>query len=181
MEDSKIISLYNERNESAIKETKTKYGKLLNKISYEILRNAEDAEECVNSTYLNTWNAIPPTIPKSLCAFVCRIARNIAINTLTKLSRQRAECIYDELEEIIGDNNDPQDILEAHTLTANIDKYLDTLKSRNRQIFVMRYFYNMSMIAISDCFGISEQAVRSQLKRTRDGLRSFLKSNGIEI
>ncbi len=181
MEDSKIISLYTERNENAIKETETKYGKLLNKISYEILRNDQDTEECVNSTYLNTWNAIPPTIPKSLCSFVCRIARNIAINILTKLGRRRAENIYDELEEIIGDNNDPQDIIEANTLTALIDTYLDTIKSRNRQIFVMRYYYNMSMKAIGECFNMGEQAVRSQLMRTREGLRSFLKENGIEI
>lgn len=181
MEDAKIISLYTERNENAIKETEAKYGKLLNKISYEILRNDEDTEECVNSTYLNTWNAIPPTIPKSLCAFVCRIARNIAINILTKLNRQKAENIYDELEEIIGDYNDPQDILEANTLTALIDTYLDTIKSRNRQIFVMRYYYNMSMKAISDCFNISEQAVRSQLMRTREGLRSFLSKNDIAL
>ena len=181
MDDLKIIALYNERNQSAISETQNKYGKLLNKIAYEILRNNEDTEECVNSTYLNTWNAIPPAVPKSLCAFICRIARNIAINILTKANRNRAENIFDELEEIIGDNNDPQDITESNALTAFIDSYLDTLKSRNRQIFVMRYYYNMSMIAIADCFGISEQAVRSRLKRTRDGLRSFLKSKGIEI
>ena len=181
MEDSKIISLYNERNESAIKETEAKYGKLLNKISYEILRNNEDTEECVNSTYLNAWNAIPPTVPKSLCAFVCRIARNIAINIITKLNRQRAESIYDELEEIIGDNNDPQDILESSTLTSLIDHYLDTIKSRNRQIFVMRYYYNMSMKSIGTCFDMGEQAVRSQLMRTREGLRNFLKENGIEL
>ncbi|MBE6879223.1 MAG: sigma-70 family RNA polymerase sigma factor [Ruminococcaceae bacterium] len=181
MEDLKIISLYTERNENAIKETEIKYGKLLNKISYEILRNDRDTEECVNSTYLNTWNAIPPTIPKSLCSFVCRIARNVALNILKKLNRHRAENIYDELEEIIGDNNDPQDIIEANALTTLIDTYLDTVKSRNRQIFVMRYYYNMSMKAIGDCFNLNEQAVRSQLMRTRDGLRNYLRENGMEL
>lgn len=181
MEDAKIISLYNDRNENAIAQTKTKYGRLLNKISYEILRNEEDSEECVSTTYLNTWNAIPPAVPQSLCAFVCRIARNVALNLLKKLNRHRAENIYEELEEIAGDDSDPQDILESNTLTSLIDRYLDTVKSRNRQIFVMRYYYNMSMKAIGDCFNLNENAVRAQLLRTREGLRSYIRENGFNV
>ena len=181
MEDNKIISLYNERNEIAITETKEKYGKLVRKVSYEILRNDEDTEECENTTYLSTWNAIPPSLPKSLCAFICRIARNTAIDLLRKLSRHRAENIYDELEEIIGDNSDPQSVLEDHMLTAFIDSYLSSIKSRNRQMFLMRYYCNMTMKAIGDCFGLSENAVRAQLMRTREGLRACLSKNGIDV
>ncbi len=181
MEDNRIIILYNERNETAITETKDKYGKLVRKISYEILRNDEDTEECENTTYLSTWNAIPPSVPKSLCAFICKIARNTAIDMLRKLCRRRAENIYDELEEIIGDNSDPQDILEANQLTTFIDRYLSTIKSRNRQIFLMRYYCNMSMHTIGDCFNLNENAVRAQLMRTREGLRVYLKEKGIEV
>ena len=181
LEDIKIITLYNERNENAITETKEKYGKLVRKLSYEILRNEEDSEECENTTYLNTWNAIPPANPTSLCAYICRIARNVAIDLLTKLNRRRAENIFDELEEIIGDHNNPQDIIEEDMLTALISKYLKSIKSRNRQIFMMRYFCNMSAAAIGDCFSLNENAVYAQLKRTREGLRTFLKENGINV
>ncbi len=181
MEDNRIISLYNERNENAINETKSKYGKLVKKVSYEILRNDEDTEECTNTTYLSTWNAIPPATPKSLCAFICKIARNTAINISKKLSRHRAENIFDELEEIVGDHNNPQDLIEERVLTALISKYLRTIKSRNRQIFMMRYYCNMSVGAIGDYFNLNENAVYSQLKRTREGLRVFLTENGIDL
>ncbi|MBP3923314.1 MAG: sigma-70 family RNA polymerase sigma factor [Ruminiclostridium sp.] len=181
MEDNRIITLYNERNENAITETKDKYGKLVRKVSYEILRNDEDTEECENTTYLSTWNAIPPTLPKSLCAFICKIARNTAVDLLRKLSRHKAENIYDELEEIIGDNSDPQDILEDRMLTTFIDSYLSSIKSRNRQMFLMRYYCNMSMKTIGEYFGLSENAVRVQLMRTREGLRVYLSEKGIEV
>lgn len=181
MEDNRIIILYNERKDTAITETRDKYGKLVRKVSYEILRNDEDTKECENSTYLSTWNAIPPAFPKSLCAFICKIARNTAIDMLRKLSRRRAENIYDELEEVIGDDSDPQDILEAGELTSFIDKYLSTIKSRNRQMFLMRYYCNMSMSSIGDCFNLNENAVRAQLLRTREGLRAYLKNNGIDV
>ncbi len=181
LEDIKIITLYNDRNETAITETNEKYGKLVKKVSYEILRNDEDTEECTNTTYLSTWNAIPPAMPKSLCAFICKIARNTAIDMLRKLSRHRAENIFDELEEIIGDHNNPQDIIEEGMLTMLISKYLKSINSRNRQIFMMRYFYNMSADAIGNCFNLNENAVYAQLKRTREGLRDYLKENGIDI
>ena len=77
-----------------IKETETKYGRLLNKIAYEILDSSEDSEECVNTTYLKTWNAIPPTVPQSLRAFICRIVRNTALSLLQKLGKRKKEDIY---------------------------------------------------------------------------------------
>ena len=181
MEDNRIITLYNERNESAITETKEKYGKLVYRVSYEILRNNEDTEECENTTYLNTWNSIPPAKPVSLCAYICTIARNTAINLSKKLSRHKAENIFDELEEIIGDHNNPQELIEEARLVPCINKYLKSIKSRNRQIFTMRYYFEMSVEAIGDCFGLSTNAVYVQLKRTREGLRAYLKENGIDV
>lgn len=70
MDDLKIIELYFERNEQAIKETDIKYGKLCHSISFNILKNREDSEECVNDTYAGIWNAIPPTRPNNLMAFI---------------------------------------------------------------------------------------------------------------
>ena len=65
MDDLRIIELYFNRDEQAIKETDTKYGKLCHSIAYNILNNHEDSEECVNDTYVSVWNTIPPTRPVS--------------------------------------------------------------------------------------------------------------------
>ena len=50
--DSKIIDLYFERSEKAIQMTEEKYGKYCKSIALGILHSNEDAEECVNDTYL---------------------------------------------------------------------------------------------------------------------------------
>ena len=76
MDDLRIIELYFERDEQAIKETDAKYGKLCHSIAYNILNNHEASEECVNDTYVGAWNAIPPTRPSNFMSFVCKIARN---------------------------------------------------------------------------------------------------------
>ena len=59
MEDFQIIKLYWSRDEDAVRETAQKYGKLLGHISYQILSNYEDSEECVSNACLHAWESIP--------------------------------------------------------------------------------------------------------------------------
>lgn len=80
MEDAEIVDLFFQRSEQAIPETAAKYQGLIFQISRNILENPQDAEECVNDTYLGLWNAIPPHRPNPLLAFVCRVARNVSLN-----------------------------------------------------------------------------------------------------
>ena len=84
MEDTDIIELFLNRSEEAIRQTDIKYSKLCFGIAWNILLNKEDSEECVNDTWLITWNEIPPKIPKILSAFLGKITRNQAIDCLRR-------------------------------------------------------------------------------------------------
>ena len=95
MEDSQIIELYWQRSENAIAETSNKYGKLVRKIALNIVGNFSDAEECENDTYVSTWNAIPPTRPNILSAFLGKIARNIALNRYEYNKAQKRNSEFD--------------------------------------------------------------------------------------
>lgn len=75
-----IIEMYWERDENAIRATDRKYGRLIFGLAFGILADKCDSEECRNDTYLAVWNAIPPTRPAILPAFITQIARRIAIN-----------------------------------------------------------------------------------------------------
>ena len=84
MEDSQIIELYWKRSEQAVSETAQKYGNYCNTIAYRILNDREDAEECVNDTWLRAWNSMPPNRPGVLSAFLARITRNLSLNRCEK-------------------------------------------------------------------------------------------------
>lgn len=73
MDDKQIIAMYFNRDEDAIQQTDAVYGVRLFRISDNILRCREDAQECVNDTYLRTWNTIPPTLPTCLFSYLARI------------------------------------------------------------------------------------------------------------
>ena len=80
MEDKEIVDLYFQRNEDAIACTCSKYGRYLSKISFSILKDSLDAEECVNDTYMKAWNTIPPKCPDALGAFLAVITRNLSLD-----------------------------------------------------------------------------------------------------
>lgn len=106
-EDHEIIELYWARSESAVHETDEKYGAKLHTLSGRILPEAEDAEECVNDTYLGAWNAMPPQRPLALFAFLARICRNIACDKLDKLRAKKrsaeVSALTEELSACIAD------------------------------------------------------------------------------
>ncbi len=181
MNDETIINMYFSRDENAIRETDAKYGRLCAKIANNILPSFEDSEECVNTSYYKVWNSVPPTKPKSLRAYLCTVVRNTALNLLKKLHRHISEDIYDELSEVISDTDSPETQLDAKQLAALVNAFLADEKSKNRDMFIARYYFNMSSKTIAESFNMSEQAVRSQLHRTREALRKNLIGNGIDI
>ena len=80
MDEAQIVQLYWDRDEQAIPATSEKYGNYCTSIAMNILGNQEDAEECVNDTYLNAWNAMPPHRPGILPTFLGKITRNLSFN-----------------------------------------------------------------------------------------------------
>ena len=82
MEDQEIIALFGSRSEQAIVELSHKYRETCKKISFNILNDVRDVEECLNDTWLGVWNSIPPNHLDSLTAYICRMIRNVSLKTL---------------------------------------------------------------------------------------------------
>ena len=89
IDDEKIIDLFFERSEQGIRELDNKYGAVCHNLSYNIVNNRQDAEECVNDTWHRAWNSIPPEEPRSLAAYLGRITppyRRQASKSFNKIS-----------------------------------------------------------------------------------------------
>lgn len=183
MDDKAIIDLFFERSEQAIRELDTKYGKTCHKVSYNILNNQQDAEECVNDAYLGTWNAIPPQRPNPLLTFLCRIVRNLSImryhaNTATKRN-SAYDIALEELENCLSSGITVEDEVEGKLLVQTIEDFLDTLSRDSRVIFMRRYWFSDSYAEITKQVGISEKTVSVRLTRIRNQLREHLIKEGM--
>lgn len=179
MEDSKIIALYNERDESAIAETDTKYGSYCLAIAENILHSRPDSEECVNDTWLRAWNTIPPEKPHSLRAFLGRITRNLAYDRYRYQTSERrggsaVTLALEELSECIPDDASVEEQAELRALGESIDRFLSKLSARDRNVFLCRYYYTYSTAEIAARFGMRENYLRNLLSRLRGRLKKHL-------
>ncbi len=186
MEDSYIIRLYFDRNEEAIGATATKYGNYCTAIAKNILGTAEDAEECVNDTYLKTWNTIPPQNPHILSAFLGKITRNLAFNRYKHQCAQKRgggelSLVFEELAGCISEKDPTQELYDCKSLSEDINAFLETLPLRKRQIFVRRYFYTDSLDVIGRESGLSYSNLVMTLSRLRKKLRVYLIKRGYNI
>ena len=178
IEDEKIIDLFFNRSEKAIQELDIKYGKVCHKLSYNILNNKQDAEECVNDAYLGAWNAIPPTRPNPLLSYIVKIVRNISLKIYWRKEAAKRSGHYtialEEIEGYIADQKTVEDEIEARELARIIEEFLDTLTVENRVIFMRRYWFADSYNDIAELVGISEKNISVRLTRIREKMKQYL-------
>ena len=186
MDDSKIIELYWARDEKAIDETRTKYGRYCYAIASNILHNHEDCDECVNDTYLGAWNSMPPRRPQMLSTFLGKITRNLSLKKLrNRLADKRgggeAELALEELEECIPSQHSIEEAILEEELTKILDTFLRKLPETERRIFLCRYWYFDSITSISTRYGFGKSKVKMMLLRTREKLRTYLEQEDIYL
>lgn len=185
MEDEKIIELFFERSEQAIQELDLKYGQFFHKLSYNIVNNRQDSEECVNDAYLGAWNAIPPARPSPLLTYVCKIVRNISLNIYYRTAAAKRNSTYtiamEEIEACTADLKTVESEIEARELARIIESFLDTLTIENRVIFMRRYWFSDSCRDIAELVGLTEKNISVRLTRTRQKLMEYLTERGVYV
>ena len=186
MEDTAIIALYWARDEAAIGESNTKYGGFCRTVALNILSVREDAEECVNDTWLRAWNAIPPARPSPLRAFFGKITRNLSLDRFRAARAQKRGCgnmelILEELGECVGSGESVEGSFDAKETAAVISRFLEGQQPLQRQIFLRRYWFGDGIGEIARRFAMREGTVKSNLFRTRERLREALEREGVAL
>lgn len=186
MDDSRIIELYWERSEAAITETSLKYGAYCRCIAYGILNNKEDAEECLNDTYLKAWNAMPPHRPNRLSAFLGKITRNLALDRFrqynaAKRGAGQTALVLSELEACIPVSDPVVQAADEMILIESINQFLYGLPKIKRKVFMLRYWYVVSIKEIALQTGMSSGRTASMLFRLRNELKIHLEKEGITL
>ncbi len=185
MEDHQIVDLYWARSESAIEATKLKYGNMLTNISVSLVPTVQDAEECVNDTYLAAWNSMPDERPVYLGSFLSKIVRRLSISKYRSLKSKKrgggVDVFIEELTECIPSDFDMEAEYQNKRLIEILNNFSLSLDEEKRYIFVRRYYFSTPIADIAKHLQISEGKVKTVLFRTRSALKAYLKKEGIDI
>lgn len=183
MTDEQIIQFFQDRDERAIVEIDKKYGRYCTHIASKILDDSSDVEECLNDTWMNVWNAIPPARPEHLRIFLASIVRNNSFSRYRNLTAQKRgggeiATVLDELEDCIADGSDVESEFLAEELKRTINQFVRDLPVRDSNFFVRRYYYADSIKDIAAKYGVSETTVKTVLFRVRNKLKAHLMKEG---
>lgn len=186
MDDRSIVDLFFERSEEAIVQSRSKYHGYCYSIAFSVLGSKEDAEECVNDTYMRAWASIPPDRPDRLDAFLGRITRNLAFDRYRKSRAQRrirssVTVALSELDECIPDGSYESDMTDTLALTDALNGFLHLLAEDDMKIFVRRYWFGLSVADIAKERGMGQGNVKIRLHRIRLELKKYLEREGIFI
>lgn len=183
MDDKRIIELLFDRNEQALQFIEERYGNLIIHITESVLNNLDDSIECKNDTLLAVWNSIPPKNPEFFKAYICKIARNTALNKFrydaAKKRGSFAEVALDELGDAISVAYNPGELLESKELVRYLNEFLADLSEVNRMLFIRRYFFGDSVEALSGIFDMKSNTISVKLARMRKSLRTYLEEQEV--
>ena len=186
MDDQEIIARLFARDEEGLTAARERYGGYCAAVARSLLKDQRDQEECLSDTWLRAWNAIPPQRPRSLGAFLAKITRNLAINRLRDGNAQRrgggqVPLALEELEECVSPDGSPEGELDRQAAVEALERFLDTLPPRQREVFLRRYWHLDTIEDIARRTGWSKSRVSTTLHRLRLRLREHLIQEGIDI
>ena len=167
--------------ERAITEVQNKYGRLILAVCYHILRNVPDAQETENDTYFGLWNSIPPQNPDNLEAYTLKIARNQALKKCEYNHAMKRNAGMMSIDEMTGELTGAGEISDAvlvSDLTACVNTFLGTIKEEQRKVFILRYWYFLSIKEIMEECEMSKSKVETILFRVRNSLKDVLTERG---
>ena len=158
-------------------------GTICHTVAYNILHSDEDAEECVNDTWLRAWNSIPPERPTRLGAWLSTVTRRLALTRYEKKTAAKRnggmEASLEELSECVTAGS--LTIADEVALSEAINGFLASLPTRTRMIFMRKYWDMDSIADIAKALGMGESAVKVTLHRTREKFRKHLAKEGITV
>lgn len=186
MEDEAIVSLYWQRNESAIRETELKYDRYLTKIAMNILADREDSRESVNDTYLAAWNSMPPHRPGVLSTYLGKITRRISIDRFRYRNREKRrqseyEISVSELGDCVSGGNTTEEAVNVKLLADAIGIWLRLQPEENRNLFLCRYYFLDSLQEVAKTCGMTESKCKTVLFRMRKSLKEYLEKEGFVV
>ena len=184
MEDAAIVELYWQRSEEAIPETERKYGKYCGTIAQNICHSPEDAEECVNDTWLRAWNRMPTESPSVLSIFLGAITRNLALDRWRVAHRQKrgggeTDLALEELSDCVPAPSGVERELEARELVRAIEAFVDSLEPTERRLFLGRYWFLTPVKELAERLDWSQSKTKTVLYRLRKRLLRQLKEEGL--
>ena len=138
-------------------------------------RNRDEVPDLLQEVYVRVYEAATREQPRAVKPFLFAIARNLMIDRLRQMNVVSIEAVadFDKLN-VIDDMPSPERQVSAREELRQLQKALDGLPTRCRQIVVWRKIDNMSQREVARKLGVTEEVVESQVAKAMRVLASSI-------
>ncbi len=176
MDDKEILDLYTSgQRERAFREIVESYSERLYWHVRRFLCSHEDTDDLLQEIFLKIWTALPSFRAESqLYTWIYRIATNETLNFLNK-QKVRAALRFESLSDKLVDRIDEDPWFNGDQLQRNLMKAVQKLPEKQRLVFIMRWFEDLSYEDISEILGTSVGALKASYHFAAEKIKAELK------
>jgi RNA polymerase sigma-70 factor (ECF subfamily) len=129
-------------------------------------RNRDEIPDLLQEVYVRVYEAAAREQPRAVKPFLFAIARNLMIDRLRKMNVVSIETVADfEKLNVIDDMPSPEYQTSVREELRQLQRALDALPRRCRQIVIWRKIECMSQREVARKLGVSEEVVESQVAK----------------
>ncbi len=176
MDDKEILDLYTSgQRERAFREIVESYSERLYWHVRRFLCSHEDTDDLLQEIFVKIWTALPSFRAESqLYTWIYRIATNETLNFLNK-QKVRAALRFESLSDKLVDRVDEDPWFNGDQLQRNLMKAVQKLPEKQRLVFIMRWFEDLSYENISEILGTSVGALKASYHFAAEKIKAELK------
>ena len=185
--DQALVRRFLKNDETAFIEIMERYRGKIFTVTFSLLRNHADAEEVTQDTFIRAYRGLATFRgDSSLATWLYRIAVNLSRNRYWYFFRRRKQDTY-SLDHALGDEGtntfadrvsdvgqDPAESSITTEFCALVDRCLEKLEARHREILTLRIVLNRSYDEIATTLKINIGTVKSRIARAREHLRVMM-------
>ena len=178
MTDKEILELYKAgEREKAFGEIVESYSERLYWHVRRLLCSHEDTDDLLQDIFVKIWSSLSTFRGESqLYTWLYRIATNESLNFLQK-QKIRAALQFESMTSKIEERIDEDTLLDGDQLQRDLMKAIQRLPSKQRTVFIMRWFDDLSYEDISEILGTSVGALKASYHFASEKIKAELEKN----
>ncbi|MCK4337450.1 MAG: RNA polymerase sigma factor [Candidatus Aminicenantes bacterium] len=172
MNEISLVQSAKQGNQEALKMLFEANKKNIYALAYQYTKNVEDTEDIFQETFIKAFNSLHTfraAADTNFSAWLYRIGINCSIDYIRK-NRRRKEFSPKNLDiqnmPAAEDTNGPEHSQQQKEIREKTDSILKTISPRQRMVFILRHYQQMSIKEIAEYLNCTEGSVKKQLFRS---------------
>ncbi len=145
-----------------------RHTRLMFRVAFSLLRNAQDAEDAVQEAFLKLYRGEAWRRMDNEKAFLARTVWRVALDRLPK---GREQPLDETAGEFVSGEDSPETSAVRSAQAARLRSMIDALPEELRQVLLLSAIEELNSREIAELIGIPEGTVRTRMMRAREELK----------